>query len=50
MTNQALEKAKKDLYNIIANFAMKDYKQANCNRNGKRKSYKHIPYSLGKEC
>ena len=48
-TEQGLKEAKKDLCNIISNFAMKDYKQANCNRNGKRKSYKHIPYSLGYE-
>lgn len=45
-TEQALNKAKTDLNNIIANHAMEDYKQANFYKNGKRKSKQHIPYSL----
>ncbi len=45
-TERSLLKAKIDLYNISSNLAYEDYKQANFNRNGKRKSKKHIPYSL----
>lgn len=48
-TEQALQKAKTDLYNIISNHAMHDYRQANFTSTGKRKSYKHIPYNLGYE-
>jgi hypothetical protein len=48
-TEQALLKARIDLYNISANFAMKDYRAANYNSNGKRKSKKHIPYTLSQE-
>ena len=49
-TESALLKAKIDLYNITANFSMQDYKQANINpKTGKRKSKKHIPYTLGQE-
>lgn len=48
MTNQAHVKAKIDLYNIISNHAMNDYKQANYNKHGK-KYKKHRPYSLGFE-
>lgn len=47
-TAQSLLKAKIDLYNITANLAGKDYIQANY-KNGKRKSKKHIPYSLSGE-
>ncbi len=46
-THEALQKAKTDLYNIISNHAYNDYRQANFTSTGKRKSYKHIPYSLG---
>lgn len=46
-TSEALQKAKTDLYNIISNHAYNDYRQANFTSTGKRKSYKHIPYSLG---
>jgi septin family protein len=49
MTDKALLKAKIDLNNITANHAYEDYKQANFKPNGKRKSYKHIPYSLGSD-
>jgi len=49
-TESALLKAKIDLYNITANFSMQDYKQANINpKTGKRKSKKHIPYTLSEE-
>jgi len=49
-TESALLKAKIDLYNITANFSMIDYKQANINtKTGKRKSKKHIPYTLSQE-
>lgn len=48
-TEQSLLKAKIDLYNISVNFAMIDYKQANYNKNGKKKSKKHIPYTLSQE-
>lgn len=48
-TNQALIKAKTDLYNIIANLSFKDYYNINFNKNGKRKSKKYIPYSLSQE-
>jgi len=44
-TKSALLKAKIDLYNIVSNLAMQDYKQANY-KNGKRISRKYIPYSL----
>ena len=45
-TEQVLLKAKIDLFNISANHAMEAYTKANYNMNGKRKSKKHIPYSL----
>jgi len=45
-TEQALLKAKIDLYNIISNHAYQDYYNVNFHPNGKRKSKKHIPYSL----
>ena len=45
-TEQALLKAKIDLYNIISNHAYQDYYNTNYHPNGKRKSKKHIPYSL----
>jgi len=49
-TESALLKAKIDLYNITANFSVQDYKTANINlKTGKRKSKKHIPYTLGQE-
>lgn len=48
MTKEALLKAKKDLEAILSNHAMNDYIQANYNK-GKRKSKKHIPYSLASE-
>jgi len=48
-TSQALLKAKIDLYNITANFSMIDYKTANYHTNGKKKSKKHIPYTLSQE-
>lgn len=48
-TQQALIKAKIDLYNIVANFSMQDYTKANYNKYGKRKRKKHIPYSLSME-
>lgn len=44
-TEKSLLKAKINLYNITTNHAMQDYLQANY-KNGKRKSKKHIPYSL----
>ena len=47
MTNQAYIKATTDLYNIIANHALEDYRQANF-KNGK-KLKKHVPYSLSKD-
>jgi hypothetical protein len=47
MTDKALLKAKIDLFNIISNHAMEDYKRMNCNKNGKRKYRRHVPYSLG---
>jgi hypothetical protein len=47
-TQQALLKAKIDLYNISANHAYQDYITANY-RNGKRISKKHIPYSLSED-
>ncbi len=50
MTDRALLKAKIDLFNIISNHALESYKHMNCDKNGKRKSYKHIPYSLGGDC
>jgi hypothetical protein len=46
MTNQAFIKAKVDVYNIISNHSMDDFRQANYNRQGK-KYKKHVPYSLG---
>lgn len=45
MTKKSHLKAKIDLYNITANLSYKDYIQANF-KNGKKKSKKHIPYSL----
>ena len=48
MTEQARIKAKQDLFNIVSNHAMKDYLQVNY-KNGKKKSKKHIPYSLSQE-
>jgi len=48
-TSSALERAKTDLYNITANLSYRDYYNANFNKNGKRKSKKHIPYSLSQE-
>jgi hypothetical protein len=45
MTEQALLKAKVDLYNIVGNYAMAAYKHANYKK-GQRISKKHIPYSL----
>jgi hypothetical protein len=45
-TEKALLKAKIDLYNIVSNHVYQDYYNANYDRNGKRKSKKHIPYSL----
>jgi len=45
-TEQALLKAKIDLYNIVSNHAYQDYYNTNYHLNGKRKSKKHIPYSL----
>jgi len=45
-TEQALLKAKIDLYNILSNHAYQDYYNTNYHPNGKRKSKKHIPYSL----
>jgi hypothetical protein len=45
-TEQALLKAKIDLYNIVSNHAYQDYYNTNYHPNGKRKSKKHIPYSL----
>ena len=45
MNDNALLKAKIDLYNIISSHAMDDYKQANY-KNDKKISKKHIPYSL----
>ena len=49
-TESALLKAKIDLFNITANFAAIDYKQANINpKTGIRKSKKHIPYTLSQE-
>ena len=47
-TEQSLQKAKTDLFNITSNLAMQDYLQANY-KNGKRRSKKHIPYSLSIE-
>lgn len=45
MTEQALLKAKVDLYNIIANHAMDDYNRANHDKHGK--AFKqHHQYSL----
>lgn len=44
-TEQALLKAKIDLFNIVSNHAYQDYYNTN-HPNGKRKSKKHIPYSL----
>ena len=44
-TKEALLKAKIDLYNITVNLAYEDYLKANY-KNGKRKSKKHISYSL----
>jgi hypothetical protein len=46
MTEKALLKAKIDLFNIISNHALESYKHMNFDKNGKRKSVKHIPYSL----
>jgi len=48
-TERSLLKAKIDLYNISSNLAYEDYKQANFNRNGKRKSKNHLPYTLSDE-
>ncbi len=48
-TERSLLKAKIDLYNISSNLAYEDYKRANFNRYGKRKSKKHIPYTLSDE-
>jgi adenylate kinase family enzyme len=48
MTKQTLLKMKIDLYNIIANFSMGDYKQAN-HKNGKKISKKNKPYTLSQE-
>jgi len=45
-TEQALLKAKIDIYNILSNHSYQDYYNANFHPNGKRKSKKHIPYSL----
>lgn len=47
-TEQALVKARIDLYNIVANHARNDYMQANY-KNGKKKSKKHIPYTLSQD-
>ena len=48
MTEQSILKAKIDLYNIISNFAMKDYLNTNY-KNGKKISKKDKPYSLSLE-
>lgn len=48
-TEKALQKAKTDLFNITSNLAYKDYYNANFKPNGKRKSKKHIPYTLSDE-
>ena len=48
-TEKALLKAKIDLYNIVSNYAMQDYKNANYDKSGKRKSKKHIPYTLSQD-
>ena len=47
-TEQALLKAKIDLYNIISNHAYQDYYNVNFHPNGKRKSKSiyHIHYRL----
>jgi len=45
-TEQTLLKAKIDLFNILFNHAYQDYYNTNYHPNGKRKSKKHIPYSL----
>ena len=50
MTERALLKAKIDLFNIISNRALESYKRMNCDKNGKKKTYKHVPYSLGGDC
>lgn len=48
ITEQALSKARQDLYNITSNLSMQDYIRTNY-RNGKRISKKHIPYSLSSD-
>ena len=47
-TSSALTKAKIDLFNILSNYSYKDYYNTNF-KNGKKKSKKHIPYSLSQE-
>jgi hypothetical protein len=44
-TDNALNKAIKDLNDIISKYALQDYLKVNY-KNGKKKSKKHIPYSL----
>ena len=48
MTEQAIDRAREDLNKIISYFASQDYYRANF-KNGKRRSKKHIPYTLSQE-
>jgi len=49
MTNEVRLKLKEQLYNITSNLAYQDYSRTNYHPNNKRKSKKHIPYSLSDE-
>lgn len=48
MENNWLEKAKNELNELIGKMAYRDYKATNYKGNKKR-SIKHIPYSLGQD-
>ena len=49
MSNNWIEKACKDLNDLISKMALRDYKAVNFTNTGKKKRKKHIPYSLGED-
>ena len=48
MSNNWIEKACKDLNDLISKMALRDYKAVNFTKTGKKRK-KHIPYSLGED-
>lgn len=46
LSEETIKKLYNRVDNILANLAFKDYYNTNYNSNGKKKSKKHIPYSL----